>query len=363
MHYSQRQMEKQSLMSDSRTKRKPKYRQFLISILLSLIILASGLYFIDGISSHSITNRLIFPLIRMMIFIFIGLTAGQIIEATGWSKALSVVARPLFKYGRLGNKCGAVFTSSFISGIAANAMLLDFYIDNKITKKQLFLTNFVNQLPNYFLHLPTTFFIVWPLTGTAGVIYLMITFTAVVLRVSLFLTFGRFTIKEDRSEDRIKKSKETRKSKKSILENIKQKLPERLINIATFVLPVYIFIFMLTQAGIFKHANVLITKYIPVTFIPIESFSVVVLSFFTEFTSGFAAAGAMMDGGLLTTKQTVIALLTGNILAFPLRALRHQLPRYIGIFSPKMGTELLLMGQTFRIVSLIVVGMVYYLLF
>jgi hypothetical protein len=53
-------------------------------------------------------------------------------------------------------------------------------------------------------------------------------------------------------------------------------------------------------------------------------------------------------------------LLIGNILAFPVRALRHQLPRYIGIFSPKMGTQLLLLGQGFRVSSIVLVGLIYY---
>jgi len=84
------------------------------------------------------------------------------------------------------------------------------------------------------------------------------------------------------------------------------------------------------------------------------------LSFTAEFASGFAAAGALMDAGVLTTQQTVLALLIGNMVAFPVRALRHQLPRYMGIYSPKMGAQLLLMGQGFRLLSLIVVGALYY---
>ena len=96
------------------------------------------------------------------------------------------------------------------------------------------------------------------------------------------------------------------------------------------------------------------------SFMPMESLSVIILSFAAEFTSGFAAAGALLEAGVLTIKQTVVALLIGNILAFPVRALRHQLPRYIGIFSPKMGTQILLMGQGFRVTSIIVVGVIYY---
>ena len=55
-----------------------------------------------------------------------------------------------------------------------------------------------------------------------------------------------------------------------------------------------------------------------------------------------------------------LALIIGNVVAFPIRALRHQLPHYMGIFSPRMGVELLLMGQGLRVVSLLVVGAVYY---
>jgi hypothetical protein len=50
----------------------------------------------------------------------------------------------------------------------------------------------------------------------------------------------------------------------------------------------------------------------------------------------------------------------GNIVAFPIRAVRHQLPRYIGIFSPRMGAQMLFMGQGFRVLSLIVTGAIYY---
>ncbi|MFW5874621.1 MAG: nucleoside recognition protein, partial [bacterium] len=59
-------------------------------------------------------------------------------------------------------------------------------------------------------------------------------------------------------------------------------------------------------------------------------------------------------------KQTVLALIAGNIIAFPVRALRHQLPRYMGIFKPKTGMQLLLLGQFFRVVSLVAVTVVYY---
>jgi hypothetical protein len=119
-------------------------------------------------------------------------------------------------------------------------------------------------------------------------------------------------------------------------------------------------VYILNIMGMFQLLRESLSGFVVTTFMPMESLSVIILSFAAEFTSGFAAAGALLEAGVLTIKQTVLALLIGNILAFPVRAIRHQLPRYIGIFSPKMGTQLLLLGQGFRITSLVVVGLLYY---
>ena len=142
---------------------------------------------------------------------------------------------------------------------------------------------------------------------------------------------------------------------------MKSRLPRRIARIAVYVVPIYTIVFILNAMGLFQLLRDALAGYVVTTFMPMESLSVIVLSFAAEFTSGFAAAGALLEAGVLNVKQTVIALLIGNILAFPVRALRHQLPRYIGIFSPKMGTQLLLMGQGFRVSSIILVGIIYYL--
>ena len=203
-----------------------------------------------------------------------------------------------------------------------------------------------------------------PLTGWAGALYFLITFFAVILRTVLFLVYGHFRVssKTDIQEDETGKPSLSSAGSKfqSVRQKIKSRLPRRLAAIAIYVVPIYILVFVLNSVGIFKLLREGLAGYVVTTFLPMESLSVIILSFAAEFTSGFAAAGALLEAGMLTVKQTVIALLIGNILAFPIRSLRHQLPRYIGIFSPKMGTQILLMGQGFRITSIIVVGVVFY---
>jgi hypothetical protein len=343
-----------------------KYRPLAVSLTVSAAMLMSGLILIDKVTVPQLTGRLLMPLLTLMGFIAAGLVAGQVIEASGWTRTLGVAARPFFRFGHLGDRCGAAFTAAFVSGVTANAMLLDFYKEGKITRQQLFVTNFVNQLPAYFLHLPTTFFIVLPLTGKAGVIYYFLTFLATFIRTFLCLVYGRFFI---HPETRMTTNSQTtgdpggHPSRKKMIQAVKEKIPKRMLTVFVYVLPVYIAVFMINTLNYFDAANQFLARNLSLAFIPVEALSVVVLSFAAEFTSGFAAAGALLDAGLINVEQTVVALLAGNIIAFPLRAIRHQLPRYIGIFSPKMGLQILLLGQLFRVLSLIAVGICFFILY
>jgi len=351
----------------SRQKAKPKYRALFISLVVSAVVLSIGIPSIEALDAQTLVARLFWPLLRLMGFIGIGLAAGQLIEASGWTRAMAALAMPAFRFSNLGHRCSAAFTTAFFSGVAANAMLLEFYKEGKISRQQLFLSNFANQLPGFFLHLPTTFFIVIPLTKWAGALYFLLTFLATLFRTFFFLLYGHVRLvppAEKGSEMRAgdENLASLKKRNTSVWQAIKSRLPTRLTNIAVYVVPIYIAVFILNSMGFFDVVRRWLANYVATTFIPIESLSVVILSFAAEFTSGFAAAGALLDAGVLTTKQTVMALLIGNVVAFPIRALRHQLPHYMGIYSPKMGAQLLLMGQGFRVLSVIIVGSLYFVL-
>ncbi len=342
------------------------YRSLWISLVVSVFMLALGLAVVPKLDVAAAGGRLVLPLGRLLLFIAIGLAVGQIIEALEWTRFLGIVGAPLFRFARLGPQCSATFTTAFFSGTAANAMLFDFWQDGKIGRFQLFMTNLANQLPAFFLHLPTTVFIVLPLTGWAGGIYFIITFLAALSRFIIVLILGRMQNEmpghQDEAIGAVAGANQPRK-KASIWSGLGAKLPRRLMGVATYVVPIYIAVFLLNMAGVFAWTQQWLVRTVSTAFIPVEALSLVVLSFAAEFTSGFAAAGALLKEGVLSTKQAVTALLIGNIVAFPIRALRHQLPRLMGIFAPKMGMQLLLAGQGFRIVSLVFFGVLYYFFF
>ena len=337
-----------------------------VGLLITGLVIAWGLAGVDGVTAATLPGRLLLPLSRMLAFVCIGLVVAQAIDNTGWTRKLGALAGPVFRFANLGHRCSAAFTAAFFSGVSANAMLLDFYKEKQITRRQLFLTNFINQFPAYFLHLPMTFFIVVPLTRTAGLLYFLLTFLATCVRMFLFVLFGHFFVGTQHpgggAGDHVQagEAQGISKKKKPLMQSLKKKFPARFVRVAAFVVPVYTVVYVLTAAGAFDAVEIFMTRFAVQNFVPAQSLSVVVLSFASEFTAGFAAAGALMDAGTITVKQTVVALLLGNIIAFPIRAIRHQLPRYMGIFSPGMGLSMLLMGQGFRVASIVFVGLVYW---
>ncbi len=307
-------------------------------------------------------KKLGWPLIRLMFVIGIALIIGQLLEVTGWISKLAKIAGPLFRFSNLGMYCSATFSAAFVSGVSSNTMLYQYYTDKKISRTQLILCNLVNQFPVYILHVSTTLFMIIPLTGIAGVIYIGITFIAALARTGLLLLYGHWYLNKIQDSETMQYHISQPSSKPtlhSMILEIKTQFPIRMTNMMVYVIPIYVIVFIFNEMDMFLWLNTWLMTYISNKFIPVESLSIVVLSFASEFTSGFAAAGAMRHAGILTIKQTVLALVIGNIIAFPIRTLRHQLPRYLGIFTPKIGTQLLLLGQFFRILSIIMITLLY----
>ena len=338
-------------------------RLLLLSLGVSTAILLAGVHLSPHMSGRQIVSGLLWPLGQLLLTIAAGLMIGQVMEAAGWTRTFAAFARPLFRFGRLGDHCGAAFTAAFASGVAANAMLQDYYKENKITRKQLYLTNFINQFPAFFLHLPTTLFTVVSMTGAAGILYFALTFLAALLRTLVLVAVGRWRLPPEPSpaaEASAPAAEPACARSQRVWTAVREKFPERILRIGILVAPIYTAVFVLNRLGLFTLARDWLADVVVTAFVPMESLSIVVLSFVAEFTSGFAAAGALRDAGMLTTKQTVLALLAGNVLAFPIRALRHQLPHYMGIYSPRIGAELLVLVQVFRVASIIGVGLLYH---
>jgi len=337
--------------------------------------------------------ELLRPLTRMLAFLGAGLVAGLAVEGMGWSAWLAAAVRPLMRFGRLRDASGAAFATAFFSGTAANAMLMNAWRDGRLGEREMRLSYLVNTgLPVFLLHLPTTFFVVVPMTRSAGAIYLALNAFAAILRTLAVLAWTRATLLPapantgvspdattdanpdagpntgpdagpDAGPDTVPTKATAQPGISNGVRNTNRTTPEKILTafrnrfwrIITITVPVYLLMYALNQTGVFEHLRDMAAHWVVTGLLPVEAVSVVVFAVAAEFTSGIAAAGALLDAGTLTTQQAVLALVLGTIVATPIRAIRHQLPSHAGVFTPRLGLIMLLQSQFLRVGSLLLV--------
>jgi len=308
---------------------------------------------------QSLVERLGVPMLRLTLFISIGLAVGYLLEASGWTDRISVFFRPLARWGHLDGCVGAAFITAFFSGTSSITMLMSFFQEGRISRKEVTLGVLLNTFPSFFLHLPTTFFILVPLAGRAGALYLGLTFCAALLRLGAVLAYGHLALPKP-AGPAIREKERKKKAFQEVLRDFGDKFLKRLTRIMIIVLPVYCAILWVSHIGFFDWARESLSGWVGSSLIPVDAMSIVVVSLAAEFTSGYAAAGAMLEAGTLTVFQTVLALLVGNVVAAPIRAFRHQMPVYMGVFGPRLGATLMVATQSFRMASLLAVGILFF---
>lgn len=335
-------------------------------ILLGLLVAATLVALFQGsLDPGSITDfgktwdRVLWPLVRISFYISLGLFGALLVEGAGWTHRLTLLARPFMRWGHLSHEIGSAFTASFLSGTASLAMLATFLREGAMTRRDVVLAVLLDTFPSYFLHLPTTFFLILPLTGKAGIVYLLVTLGAALLRFGAVLVYTHLSLAREEIPPPVSQA---RQEWKALIRQSAKRLSTRLSRVLLIVAPVYLLMLLLSENGFFDWLKKVLAIGVGSSLLPVEGISVVILSLMAEVTSGYAAAGAMLESGTLTVAQTVLALVLGQIVGSPVRALRHQLPYYMGIFSPGMGIWLIAASQSFRVASLAVAAGVFLLI-
>ena len=323
--------------------------------------IALGLLQVGGISLsvEKIYHKLVIPVLRLLCYLGIGLLAGQVLEAAGWLPKLAKWVRPLTRWGHLKDESGASLTTAFVSGILANTILMNAYLDKKLTRREITITYLLNtSLPTFLLHLPTTFFVVASLAGSAGMLYMGMVFAAACLRGAGLLAYGHYALPVPQCSPDISQLNKT-SGASGTFRAIRKKFQSRFVRLVLYTIPIYILVFLLNEWGLFQWLRQGSAGWLSQELFPVEAAGVIIFALAAEFSSGMAAAGALLDAGTLTAKQTALALIIGSIIAAPIRAIRHQLPAQVGLFSFGMGTELLLLSHVLRILSLLAISIPY----
>ncbi|MDK9707427.1 MAG: hypothetical protein OEL83_10290 [Desulforhopalus sp.] len=307
--------------------------------------------------------QIILPIARIAFFISIGLFIANFIESLNWTHRLAGLVRPLLRMGRLSSITGASFSIAFISGVSSNTMLAEAYDQGRMAKTELYLANLFNSLPRFFLHLPTVFFLTAPMIKSGAFLYVGLTFAATILQTLLVVGGGRLLLPGSDGAAYTAAPGAKQIGWRDALVKSFRRLKKRIGKVMLFMIPVYILFFLFNRYGLFTRLE----EYIAanawfLSWLNPQSLGIVVLHVTTEFSAGLAAASVLLAENSLTTKEVVLALLVGNILSTPIRAIRHQLPYYTGIYAPQLAVQLVVTSQVVRALCVVVVAFMYYFL-
>ena len=305
------------------------------------------------------------PLCRLLFFVAIGILLGNFIEALNWTRHVARLARPLVRLGHLSQITGASFSMAFFSGIASNTMLAEAYDQETLSRRELVLANLFNSLPRYFLHLPTVFFLTAPLIGAAAFHYVGITLAAALFQTMAVVFLGRLLLGGPAAAFPAAATEATAAevTPAQALDKAWQRFRKRFRRVLCYTAPVYILFYLLNRFGVFHDIQQFIAMHLAfLSWLKPQAMGVVVLHVTAEFTAGLAAAGVLLDQSSLSVRDVVLALMAGNVLSTPMRAVRHQFPYYAGIFRPRLAVTLIVYSQGFRVAAIAMATSIYLVL-
>lgn len=300
---------------------------------------------------------------RMLSGLALGLLLANILEAMRWTRNLARLAYPLAKLAHLSSTAASAFALAFISPASANALLSEKHSQKAMGKSELMLANLFNGLPSCLSHTPTLFFLTWPVIGSAAITYVGIALIAAFLRTVITILLGRWllpknSLANETYQETIVEPFPARL--KIALAKAWQRFCKRMPRLILFTAPVYVLMYLGQSHGLFTAAQAWLATHLDwISFLKPQTMGIIVMQLLAEMGATLGACGAALADGSITHKEVVTALLVGNVLATPLRAIRHQLPAYVGFYQPTLALRLVAANQALRALSMIVVIAIY----
>jgi hypothetical protein len=312
-----------------------------------------------GVPLGSLYTRLLKPILRLTVAVGAGLLLGIFIENAGLAGRIGRVFAPLLRFGHLKEPSALAFTTAFFSAISASTILMNAYQDKAIARRELVISALILTFPAFFAHLPSMFFIITPFVGILGVYYLLILLMADMLRTTVYLIYARVSLPAYTPAPLT--APQERPSWSQVWQDTRKKFFSRLYNILVITIPIFVLVFLAREGDAFGWLRGRLTDSLHGIHLPMEAFSILAFSLAAETTGGFAAAGALLSSQALSPGIILFTLVLGTILSSPMRAVRHQMPYYLGIYTPALGFKLMVLSQVYRTLSLLpFLGMIYW---
>ena len=297
-------------------------------------------------------------LLMLIPVIAIGIVLAELVVELKLVRALGFLMLPITKFGHLRTECGVSFLTAFGSPVAANSMLMEFYNNKLIERKEVIIASMITAFPAIVMHWPYMLPTLIPLVGFPGVIYFGILVIGGIIETSIVLVAGRLLLPERGDYAKIKEEQRPplreafKTSVKKSRKMIKRILP--VIILTTFV------VFVLMDRGFFEMLETYLSGVAVYFPIPAEGLTIIAAQF-AQPVAAYTIAGSLLSQGILDTRDIVLTLLIGDVLS-TITILRFIIPYYLGVFGPKLGTQIMTLATTLRLSVVVMIIVVLALL-
>ncbi|NOQ47915.1 MAG: nucleoside recognition protein [Methanococcoides sp.] len=276
-------------------------------------------------------------LIKVLPPIVIGTLAMAILVEMGWVNKFGFLASPLMHFGHLRQEIGLSFLTSFGSSAAGNSMIAKLHYDEHIDRKETIIATMVNSFPSSIVLSRDLLPIIVALLGTTGLIYLGIVVLIGFVKTLIALVAARLlltprtsgTLNTDIEKKTLREASLTalRRSKRTVM---RMALTTTVVSIA---------IFQLMETGIFDLITDIMKSSFLVNYVPPEGLPIIA-GWFASNMAAYTIAGNLLSAQMLSTRDIILALLVGRVLASVPR-IKSMLPYYTGIFRPELGLKIM----------------------
>lgn len=270
----------------------------------------------------------------------IGIVLMELLIELGLVQRLGSLTAPFMHFGHLREEVGVSFLVSFGSPTAGNSMVADLNKKGLMGDTETLIASLVTSFPATFIFVRDLTPVLVILLGTTGLIYLGIVVGVGFFRTAIMLFIGRLLLPQRKTaiiEHSIKKKKFGNALRDALRTSW---APLRSI-IPTMVIAAVI-VFQLIDIGFFDTIAVYLKGLPALRYLPPEGLPVIA-AWFASNIGAYTIAGKLLSDGILSSKEIVITLLVGRVLSSLVR-LRFTIPYYTGIFSPKLGTQIMLLA-------------------
>ena len=260
----------------------------------------------------------------------------------------------LVNYAHLPQQCITGILLSLVSSNSSNAAIRELYENKQINNKELYFSVIISSFFSSISHFPTIFIPLISILGWPGALFISIRILVSFLyMLTAILISRKVNPKIDISTPNEMKQFKINLDLKKIFEVSLTRSKKLLKKITLIVMPMYILIAIHNYYKIFNQINFLLPAAIK-NILPSSSYLIIAAQF-NHLLSGASIAAVMMQNQELSGKMVLITLLIGSVLSTPIRTIRHSLPGYIGILSPKKGIKLLLINQLSRTILTVII--------